>query len=263
MIKTYFLHIPKTGGQSFFHSLRQAFADDLVCPCDILPDVRKFTQEALQQFELYGGHLGYNFGGLLDGEVRYMTVLREPVSRTLSHIGHIRRDRQNLLHKESQLPIIEFLALDDAREMLSDVQTYMIAADLGYADKILKPGYSARLPKKPIPGRAPSKAPLMRTMRRTLEHLDTQGIIDQAKRRLAAMSFIGLTERLNESVQFAASCLGRGPLSPVELNIGSSSKPRPEELTPDAIEMITSINRMDFALYEYGQSLFAQRQITA
>ena len=30
MSKTYFLHIPKTGGQSFFKSLRAVFPDDRV-----------------------------------------------------------------------------------------------------------------------------------------------------------------------------------------------------------------------------------------
>lgn len=263
MTKTYFLHIPKTGGQSFFHALRQVFDEDRVCPCDILPDVRRFTQEGLQQFELYGGHLGYNFGGLLDGEVRYMTMLREPISRTLSHIGHIRRDSQNSLYAESQLPIAEFLALDDAREMLSDVQTYMIASELGYAGKTLKPGYTQRLPTKPLPGRTPSKAPVMRTMRRTLDHLDTAGIIEQACDRLAAMDFVGLTDRFDESLELAADRLNRGPLLMAGLNQGGSSKPRPEEVTPDVIEMIKSVNQMDTAVYSYGQTLFAQRRAAA
>lgn len=93
----FFLHIPKTGGQTLATRLASAFPPGRcsVMQADILDADALARLSADHDF--FEGHLA--LGTLRDPPpgLRVMTVVREPVEQIISHYRHILRDARNPL----------------------------------------------------------------------------------------------------------------------------------------------------------------------
>lgn len=93
-----FIHIPKTAGVSTRRLLRQVFPPPSVLSLSArtmlrcyegdqaaLTQVRRRLGDAIALF----GHFGWGFGEILQWRCVYGTILRDPVSRTISHYRHL------------------------------------------------------------------------------------------------------------------------------------------------------------------------------
>ena len=82
-----FIHILKTAGQTLMPILRDQFE-----PGESFfgnwPDIKARTADELSRYRLIMGH---NFPGIADrisGQAVFITFLRDPVERTLSHFSY-------------------------------------------------------------------------------------------------------------------------------------------------------------------------------
>jgi hypothetical protein len=101
----FFVHVMKTGGTSFVFQLSRNFAPDAVYP-DIASDRRSPTDaepyasltalerlapERRDAIRIYTGHLPLAARGLMGPDLVTLTLLRDPVDRTVSVLKHFKR----------------------------------------------------------------------------------------------------------------------------------------------------------------------------
>jgi hypothetical protein len=100
----FFLHVMKTGGTAFVFNLLQNFGPGEVYPADVdkrqpgdlLPYVSVahllgLSAERRRQIRMYTGHFPFVACELLGVELRTLTLLRDPVERSLSVLKHFKR----------------------------------------------------------------------------------------------------------------------------------------------------------------------------
>lgn len=97
-----FLHIPKTAGTTFKNFLRNSFQEDEVKTVtwsswfkgvnDILVNPPPHKQSHNKIYRLVMGHQPFGNHSYLKGEWYYLTFLRDPTQRTLSHYYYLTKD---------------------------------------------------------------------------------------------------------------------------------------------------------------------------
>jgi AraC-like DNA-binding protein len=101
-LRFFFIHIMKTGGGTFVQHIRANFERDEVYPCAELDperhnprfNIRYLTAlppERLARIRLYMGHFPFLAAQLLGVELVTITILRDPVERTISFLKHCKR----------------------------------------------------------------------------------------------------------------------------------------------------------------------------
>jgi hypothetical protein len=196
--RLFFLHIPKTGGTTFYRFLEnnysqqdsiseELFADlcrrsgDKEAFVAMLADVRLITRL----------HLGYTYVERLQAihpQMRVATILRQPVERALSSIDHWRRvpknvaeqttpAEQELIADAHTMPLADFV--ERHREWLSDRQAKLIGGSSEGSQPV-------------------DRAELRDTSLQNLEKIDYVGVTGQILPFAAAVShFMGFFNSMN------------------------------------------------------------------
>jgi len=110
--KFFFIHVMKTAGGTLRRHIRANFAQDEVYPDrDVDGDMRKanfllsrlkaLPAERREKIRAYTGHFPYMAVDVIGGELTTITVLRDPVERTLSYL------RAHRLHQEEGMAFEE------------------------------------------------------------------------------------------------------------------------------------------------------------
>jgi hypothetical protein len=93
----YFLHIPKTAGMSITKWLTNILGESKVCPAKFWDDIYDKSSN-MAQYSVFHGHFGISLEKYLNRPLDIITVLRDPVSRTISHFNHVKRDTSHPMH---------------------------------------------------------------------------------------------------------------------------------------------------------------------
>lgn len=169
------------------------------------------------------GHIPYGlFRAHLPRDSRYVTVLRDPVERILSHYhGHIRRT-----DRTEALGLVTAESLQEALELrpsdLSNLATRFLCGD-------------------PSPmGELPADA------------------LDRAKANLRDFEFVGITERFDESIVLMQRALGLPTVLYERLHV-SPDRPSADEISEEDRSLIVEMNTLDRELYSFARTLFDER----
>lgn len=229
----FFMHIPKTAGLTLHRILDNLFPAPLICPIITLRGLLQFPPEQLPNYQLYRGHFSYNFAYSLPKFPLIMTMLRDPIERTISQYEYSRSDPSNgKLHNLAQsLTLLEYLKDPLGRASIHNLQTRFIGIPL-----------DARLTKGQV------AYPI---------HLG----IDVAKERLEAFEFIGITEKFQASMDLLSYTFSLPPIREYQRLNTTSRRIQRHELEDQVIEAILEANKDDLELYEYGLRLFEQRYV--
>lgn len=225
-----FLHIPKTAGRTMLSILEREYEG--------LPTLRLYSDEEIAAFmsmearqrrcfQLVSGHMAFGVGAMLPGPSTYITLLRDPVERIVSHYHYVCSRPTSDNHAEALRGI---LTLDDYvrssafAHLVNNGQTRLLGTDFNDT------------------GTAAGEETL-----------------DRAKKVLERDDVIfGLQERFDESVLVMMNALGWGyPAFGVE-NRGVGRAPL-HNLSPEIIEIIEEHNYLDRELYEFAVQLFEER----
>jgi hypothetical protein len=246
-----FVHIPKTAGKTVISLLATAYRRDAVKDAGNYvrnPERtgRKLSQSKKLEARVLAGHVPYGaFRAYLPDDARYITFLRDPVDRVISHYyRHLHRRRAQKVRSP--------------RRQQHRLET---------------PG-KVRLERKP---KADSLEQAMVEMRMpVLNNLATRFLcgresindepseeaLDDAKEALRAFDFVGIQERFDESVVLLQRMLGIG-LVPYRARHVSPNRPTLEEVPDEQRALIAEYNRLDAELYKFAVGLFEQRVAAA
>jgi hypothetical protein len=230
----YFLHIHKTAGSALGQILDAHFAHREICPARVWPELRDLTAEDLAPYRLFRGHF-LDFRERLARPPRIITLLRDPVERSLSTYYFIQRNTDHHLHGLShELSLAEFLHDKRTMQSVANLQTRWILANS-----------------------RPSRTPHETEARLVAEGVD---LVEEAAAFLATLDLVGVAERFDEFVPPLYRLMG-WPLreweafaaEPVNVTEG---RPRLDDLDPSVADRILELTASDRALHQRAEALF-------
>ena len=236
-----FLHIVKTAGSSFSHHLKNQFSAKDICPAAFWPDLLAMPENDRNRYKLITGHFSYDIEKYLGKRPVYVTMLRDPIERTVSVYEYMKwfiqtaRSDHDYGRMSAYVKKFHLLMNDgmesfiksedkDVRLAVSNTQTLILAAG------------------------DPNSLPDM----------VGEDLLERAKANLKEFVFFGLTERMQESLELLSCTFGWRPFKNVQVNI-TPNKSRISGLSSEVVNLITDMNRLDMELYKYANELFTER----
>lgn len=239
-----FVHIPKTAGGTVNSMLTAAYSKSAVQDAGNYaraPEkvTRKVSSILRRGGRVSAGHVPYGvFREHLPPDTRYMTFLREPVDRVLSHYyRHLHRQRP----KVQRSPAREQHRLEtpgkgrpDRKPKADSIEEAILEMRMHQLNNLA----TRLLCGHPSPmGELPPSA------------------LDDAKENLREFAFIGIQDRFEESLVLLQRMLGLGLLPYRDRHV-SSNRPAVDEIPDEQRALIAEYNRLDVELYGFGLELF-------
>jgi Sulfotransferase family len=231
----FFVHVQKTAGTALFTRLKRQFGTCAVYPNagdgDVLTVMPQLSVDVLKdrwrvrrdEVRVVTGHFPLCTTELLGERFTTLTIVREPVERTLSYLRHHR-----LLTREDRDKPLEAIYDDDFRyhALIHNHMVKMFSLTLSeMTDGVLTPVEFRR------------------------DHLD------RAKARLATVDVLGLQEGFDEFCATLQQQFGWNLGAPVHAN-----RTEPVVVSSSFRDRIAQDNSMDVELYAHAERLCEQRR---
>jgi len=136
-----FLHLPRTAGTTFVRILeRQYGADAVLDVYDSTFGEEVAARTELEQVCVITGHFYFGIHTHLSGPCRYVTFLRDPVERVVSHYHFVRRHPDHYLYPTaSTSTLAEYVTSCGAAEPNNDQARLLAGRDLASSDGTWSP----------------------------------------------------------------------------------------------------------------------------
>lgn len=234
-----FLHIPKTGGTTLVHILQRTYGggnvlssynDSSLLSAEVVDLLRAGR---LSRAPVFTSHLAFGIHEFVPDACTYVTLLRDPIDRTLSQYAHVMRELEAQTPGRSrpsgEAPVSLTDYVQDPAFYLDNLQTRLLA---GFEAFALPFGACGR------------------------------DVLEQAKHNLETrVEVAGVTERFDEFLILLRHAFGWRPSCYVRLNLGEN-RLRQEQLPLGVRELIQQRTEWDQELYAFARERF-EAQIAA
>jgi len=241
----YFLHIPKTAGTStnrFFDNLglhantwlwdQMAHLERTGCPVHTA---------------FYSGHFHMHLEPYLGRKLTRLTMLRDPVARTISHYQHVRRHPQHPAHDIAQhMDLKEFCINPRTRHMVENYQARYLV-DFGLDPRSL--------------GAVCTQEDLSNYLLQDMLEKITRGVVAPdllyaaAAENLNSFAAVGTTEEFPVTMERFAAALGFQPPPRFdERHNTAGNSLSPSDLDADTLGAVCQATEVDQALHRLVQS---------
>lgn len=212
-----FQHIPKAAGTSLAKLFVNQFDRDRVFICGskdgVLNDFIEFEQNERNRLQLLIGHVDFGIHNYFNDESLYITFLRDPIDRVISHYYFIKFNKMHRFHEEAnRIDICEFIT-SGIRPRMNNCMTRMISG--------ISPEYNCCQEEM---------------VDRALENIELH------------YTFFGFLSNLKESVTLLIKKMGWEEVTIPVLNV-TSNKPYKCDLSDKTIDIIMKYNQLDMKLY--------------
>jgi len=226
-----FLHVPKTAGSTLFRILDREYEGQPTFRLygDVeqrLRALQYLTEDERRALRLVGGHMGFGIHRFLPGPSVYLTLLRDPVDRIVSHYHYVMahpNDAANVRALEGVTSIEDYVRSSVFARIINNGQTRLLGSDVLDAD-------------------APADESTLERARATLDRPDV---------------VVGLQDRFDESLLLMVRACGWGYPAYRNENVGRD-RPRAADLPDATVELIRKHNALDLALYEHARGRVAR-----
>jgi hypothetical protein len=250
----FFIHVMKTGGTSFVFQMLANFERDEAYPSPVdrdsptdvtpyasIPKLLALSPERRARIRVYAGHLPYVASELLGFDPIRLTLLREPVDRTVSMLKHVKRLFEHY-HERS----LEEIYDDDAvfRHYLDNAQTKVFALTVEERDLALAAAASASADDAP---------PLARSVPIPPHRFE------QAKANLTKVDVVGLNESYGDFLDELHTRFGWWP-NGVKQQARANVSTEEWAVSPELRARIAADLTVDMEFYEFAKQLVAARR---
>lgn len=222
-----FLHIPKAAGSTLHPVLERHYSKRIYQTISLpeqLEAFKKLPEAERRRIRLLKGHMPFGMHRYLTGHSRYVTLLRHPAERVVSHYYYVKRDRGHYLHPHVSSGM-----------SLADFASSGLSGELDNGQVRLLSGHDQDIPCGEC----------------------TRDLLDTSKRNIEdGFAVVGLTERFDESLVLMEIALGWS-WTPYYLNHNvTKDKPVAKQIDPLVLKTIEQANQLDFELYEWASLRF-------
>jgi len=222
------IHIYKTAGTTFYSVIDRIFKRNEIVNANIKglhtceEDLKNGNIENKESIKIIHGHFSFGWHKYFSEPVRYISFLRDPVSRVMSDYFYNKEFAKGHNHSyASKMTLKEYLNCDQILDM-DNGQTRYIAGDLT-----------------------------------TPYGHCSQEMLSIAKRNIDSMFlFVGLTEKFDESLVLINKYLGWNKIYYTNKNV---TKGKMDALHPEEVHAIHERNKFDTELYQYVSNQFEER----
>jgi len=241
----YFAHIPKTGGTSFIALLDHYFAEDQICPHQLWRDIGNVQAVKNKNYQLFRGHFGGAAQLLANQELRYLTILRDPISMAASTYHYAKRDKNTKLHNFINNNELSFAGFIDHRRTRHLVQnrilrslTFGLDGQLNIEDMEITPNTYRQF---------------KRTINKNKVYSTAEKRLGRLKRFIKDCYWFGILEHYDQSIDLLCYVMGWPPVTKTQkLNVHN----KPQEIQPEIKEKLKVLNHYDCKLYRFAQQQF-------
>ena len=241
-----FIHLMKTAGTTFTSLIDAKFHTQEICPnpiylAEICPEVKACkTPEAIANFLTRYRFIRDNFSyieicQLLKKPV-YLTILRDPVERTISFYEFIRRSNPLIQRSEGidSYNILKHAASDNLLDFVRNPHPVIQAGVSNYQTRQLI---------------SPDAMSL---------NFQDEELLAIAKKNLEQFVLVGLTERFQETTFLLSYIFGWCPTINYQSRRVAPKilKLKKDNLSSDTIDAVLECNKLDIQLYEHAQTMF-------
>jgi len=225
--KLIFVHIPKTGGTTLDQVLNREAGGNVYWLSggarDAMDRLAEMPVEESTRFDLYAGHLPWGLHTAIAAPCRYVTMLRHPVERLVSHYYHVHGEPGHRSYKqivEGGMSLLDFVTSDITLEV-DNLQTRFVA------------GLEAN-------DAAPLDGCTELLLETALENLQE------------SFAGFGVQEYFDESLLLLHDALGWAHQPFYVSQRVNASRPRHREISDEVREAITRRNQLDIRLHAWA-----------
>lgn len=230
-----FIHIQKTGGITLQRILRRQLGPSLLVRALQFKDSKKISNSLESAMNVkqhndrfFIAHCCFGAHRHLPQPFTYMTMLRQPVARIISLYFYSKENPTAYYHRHALDKSLEEFALETQLMELDNGQVRFLAGD---DDDLF--------------------------INRTPIGACTDTLLETAKSNLDQhFSFVGLTEKFDQSMLLLAKLIGRNQCLYLRRNIANRSE-RPV-ISNEVQQLISERNALDIKLYQYAQKRLEQ-----
>ena len=238
----YFLHIPKTAGFNLINLLKDNFKKDKVYPHAGYHELFQKNNLNFDSYDFIHGHYTVSLLKNIKNPVKTITILRNPISRTISAYNMFMRElEENFEFSKFKKTSIEN-ALKNQSWLFSDQQT----KHLGWDSNIIE------YPKEKIPKKFSIEA-----WQEFYQNVNMDKLFENACENLKKLYLFGFTEKIDEFVQKLYDKMNWNKKNNLSKKYDDKNYAFKESsLTLNLKKEIEKLNQYDIKLYDYALDLY-------
>tara|TARA_Y100000780_G_scaffold74421_1_gene66813 strand:+ start:29 stop:847 length:819 start_codon:yes stop_codon:yes gene_type:complete len=226
------LHIPKTGGTTLRDIIYRQYPINNIITTPTLNEsksiINNLSLNKLKQLDIIQGHLQYGIHENLNRNIKYITIIRDPVKRVLSTYYYIlnqENNPHNLSTDNKQMTIYDYIK-SGINPFLINGQTQLISGKTGDIDN-------------PI--------------------IESEELFSLAKENIENdFLFLGITEMFDETILILKNMLG-WHMPYYSIANRTKKKPNYDAVNPTIISFIKEHNQLDIKLYNITKTSLLNR----
>ncbi len=234
---TFFIHIPKTGGSTLRsiiskkNNTENCLFLDGVNPLKSINELLETPPVYLKKTNLIYGHMDYGIHQHINKKPVYLTMLRHPVERVISHYFYAKQHKIHILHNtinDNEMDIETFVSSGLTTES-DNLQVRMLTGTSFYGNNEIPFGACD-------------------------EELLNRAIYNLKNKFLA----FGILEKFDWSALLFGLKMGWGNMAYLRHNSGGSER-QSYKTTPTSYAHIASTNKYDMQLYDWAVKYFLKK----